>query len=258
MPDMQPVLVALATLVLTLPITYLIRRIINWAYGFYDAKKEFLPNIAAFSLVCVSLVEDIGSIVLLHDDKHSVFLLFGAFTLFPILDAAFAELAECWEVPHRLDDLFVGLFFEAVQGLLFLYFADFSQAAVCFFGLCVLYQTVMVVWKTYSKEQSVITGGAAAFVTKYKMALGVMLAFSVLQFALALLGVELSLVVQIAFTLVPWVAGLALDLEMAVTSAGAPPSSTVAFEGLYQGKSIQERLEEYRRVKERRTALELI
>ena len=37
MPDMQPVLVALATLVLTLPITYLIRRIINWAYGFYDA-----------------------------------------------------------------------------------------------------------------------------------------------------------------------------------------------------------------------------
>ena len=45
MLDMQPVLVALATLVLTLPITYLIRRIINWAYGF-DAKKEFLPNIA--------------------------------------------------------------------------------------------------------------------------------------------------------------------------------------------------------------------
>ena len=52
----------------------------------------FSPNRFSFSLLCVSLLEDVGSIVLLNDDQHSTMWLYFWFAAFPVLDAIVGEL----------------------------------------------------------------------------------------------------------------------------------------------------------------------
>jgi len=191
------------------PCTYLIRRIINCFAGF----GEFLPNVAAFSQACVSLVEDLYSIRLLNDDMHSLVWLYFWFTIFPIAEAAFAELAECWDVPGRLDDLLFAIFFECFQATLFLYFADFSTEAYGIFGVLALYQVVMATIKTYTKTPTIIKGGVCGFIKKYKIALGTMLAFAMGQFILDVHKISLPTWLQLAFAVIPWSVGLTMDLD---------------------------------------------
>jgi len=214
----------IAFLVCTPCVTTALRSLINWIYGLLAVKCEFLgidrsqaflPNVAAFSLVCVSLAEDLCSILLVNDDHHSILWLYLAFSVFPIADAAFSEVAECWDVPFMIDDLLFGILFECLQGVLFLYFSDFTSLAWGIFGFAVIYQVIMVWRKTYTKKPTIVKGGICGFVQKYRWALGSMLAFAALQFSLDQYRVEVPKWVQVVFTIIPWAIGLSMDLDNA-------------------------------------------
>jgi len=183
---------------------------------------NFSPNWFAFSRVCGSLLEDLGSITLVNDANHSVVWLYFLFTIFPVAEAVLEELAECWDCKMggvQLDDLALGVVMEALQAVLFMYFADYSPEAVAFFGLMFAYQTATVIGKVLTKEPTPLEGNTtrekmSKFVEKYRVALGAMFAFALVQFALALVGVELSGEVQAVCAAIPWAIGLAMELEL--------------------------------------------
>ena len=206
-------------LVITWAATYLLVSCIHYTMKRFEteqAKKlqllyDFKPNLFAFALVCVSLGEDIGSIILVNDARHSVFYLYFWFTVFPIFDAVFGELVECF--PGKIDDVLVGVLFELFQAILFLYFSDFSSTAFGFFSIAYLFQCVMIVGKACTAPETPISG-LHLFLIRYRWPLGSMFAFSILQFSLALKQVELSFQMQLLFTFVPWAVGLTLSLDL--------------------------------------------
>ena len=223
---------ALGVFVLTFPLTTAVGYVVKCMLSVYPRLDkmaslllltvDFSPNWYAFSRVVGSLFEDLGSITLVNDANHSMVWLYFWFTFFPVAEAVLEELAECCDLQAykiQLDDLALGVTMEALQAVLFLYFADYSPEAKAFFGLMFLYQTAMVIGKVFTKDPTPITGKTTgdkirAFVKKYQVPLGAMFAFALVQFSIALVGVELSDEVQAAFAAIPWAIGLAMELEL--------------------------------------------
>ena len=170
----------------------------------------FHPFVAAHSLAYTSLGEDIGAIFLLNDDAHAVHWLYFWFTLFPFLDVIASELAECCVVPYRLDDLALGILLETFQCLVFLYFADFSVDAVGFFGVVLLFQVVMVAFKTCTKTPEKLEGGILDRISQRRIPLYIMSKFATIQFFLKLANVDLNQRWQVSLAIIPGLTGMAL------------------------------------------------
>lgn len=98
----------------------------------------------AFTLVFYisSLVEDLVALGFLEDASHSESELLFAFLAFPFADFVLKEMAETLTPCCALDDLVISIGLEAVQSLLYAYFADFRTDAVVFFAVMFVLQSL--------------------------------------------------------------------------------------------------------------------
>ena len=98
----------------------------------------------AFTLVFYisSLVEDLVALGFLEDASHSESELLLAFLAFPFADFILKEMAESLTPCCTLDDIVISIGLEAVQSLLFAYFADFRTDAVIFFAVMFVLQSL--------------------------------------------------------------------------------------------------------------------